>query len=56
MVSHLRDFKDPMLTMILCAPNDKENEGSLGQKGLSDDTEVDFGDMRFMVTNESLTN
>ena len=35
--------KDPLLTMILCAPNEKETKGNLGQKGLTDNTKVDFG-------------
>ena len=36
-------FKDPLLTMTLSAPNEKQDKGNLGQKGLSDDTKVDFG-------------
>ena len=36
-------FKDPLLTMILCAPNEMEDKGSLGQKGLSDNKIVGFG-------------
>ena len=35
--------KDPLLTMILCAPIEKQDKGNLGQKGLSDNTEVVFG-------------
>ena len=38
--SHL---KDPLLTMTLCAPNETKDKGNLGQKGLSDNTKVDFG-------------
>ena len=40
-------IKDSLLTMILCAPNKKQEKGNLGQKGLSDNTKVDFG-----VTND----
>ena len=36
-------LKDPLLTMTLCAPNEKQDKGNLGQKGLSDNTKVDFG-------------
>ena len=38
-----KKIKDPLLTMTLCAPNEKQNKGKLGQKGLSDNTKVDFG-------------
>ena len=31
-------LKDPLLTMTLCAPNEKQDKGNLGQKGLSDNT------------------
>ena len=33
----------PLLTMTLCAPNVKRDKGNLDQKGLSDNTKVDFG-------------
>ena len=36
-------FKDPLPTMILCAPIEKQDKGDLGQKGLSDNTKVAFG-------------
>ena len=36
-------FKDPLLTMIICAPNEKQDKGNLGQKGLSDNMKVAFG-------------
>ena len=36
-------LKDPLLTMILCAPNEKQDKENLGQKRLSDNTKVDFG-------------
>ena len=36
-------IKDPLLTMILCAPNEKQDKGNLGQKGLSDYTKADCG-------------
>ena len=37
-------LKDPLLTMILCAPNEKQNKGNnKGQTGLSDNARVDFG-------------
>ena len=36
-------LKDPLLTMILCAPIEKQDKGILGQKGLSDNTKVTFG-------------
>ena len=29
--------------MILCAPYEKQDKGHLGQKGLSDNTKLDFG-------------
>ena len=29
--------------MILCATNEKSDKGNLGQKGLSDNTKVNFG-------------
>ena len=39
-------FKDPLLTMTLCAPNEKQDKGNLGQKELSDNMKVDFGAMK----------
>ena len=36
-------FKDPLLTIILCAPIEKQDKGNLGQKGLSDNMKVAFG-------------
>ena len=36
-------IKDPSLTMILCAPIEKQDKGNVGQKGLSDNTKVTFG-------------
>ena len=36
-------LKDPLLTMILYAPNETKDKGNLGQKRLSDNTKVDFG-------------
>ena len=36
-------IKDPLLTMILCAPNEKQDKENLGQKRLSDNTKVGFG-------------
>ena len=36
-------LKDPLLAMTLCAPNVMQYKGSLGQKGLSDNTKVYFG-------------
>ena len=30
----LESIKDPLLTIILCAPNEKQDKGNLGQKGL----------------------
>ena len=36
-------IKEPLLTINLCAPNEKQDKGNLGQKGLSDNTKVDFG-------------
>ena len=39
-------FKDLLLTMILCLPNEKQDKGNLGQKGLSDNTKVDVGATR----------
>ena len=38
-----KSFKDPLLTMILCASIEKQDKGDLGQKGLSDNTKVAFG-------------
>ena len=35
-------FKDLLLTMTLCAPNEKQDKGNLGLKGLSDNTKVNF--------------
>ena len=49
-----RKLKDPLLTMALCAPNEKQDKGNLGQKGLSDNTKVDLGPRRIMVSNGSL--
>ena len=37
------DLNGPLLTMTLCAPNEKQDKGKLGQRGLSDNTKVDFG-------------
>ena len=39
----LSSFKDPLLTMILCAPIEKQDKGDLSQKGLTDNTKVTFG-------------
>ena len=36
-------LKDPLLTMILCAPIEQQDKEDLGQKGLSDNTKVAFG-------------
>ena len=36
-------LKDPLLAVILCAPNEKPDKGNLCQKGLPDNTKVDFG-------------
>ena len=41
--SFLIVVKDPLLTMILCAPIEKQDNGDLGQKGLSDNTIVALG-------------
>ena len=35
--------KDLLLTMILCAPNEKQDQRNLDQSGLSDNMKVDFG-------------
>ena len=40
--------------MTLCAPNETLDKGNLGQKGLSDNTKVDFGATKIMVSNGSL--
>ena len=37
------ELKDPLLTMTLCAPNERQDNGNLGQKRLSDNTKVDLG-------------
>ena len=42
-VAQWYNFKDPLLAMTLCAPNETLDKGNLGQKGLSDNTKVDFG-------------
>ena len=42
-ISHTSRSRDPLLTMTPCAPNEKQDKGNLGQKGLSDNTKVDFG-------------
>ena len=39
----VRQLKGPSLTITLCAPNEKHDEGNLGQKELSDNTKVHFG-------------
>ena len=39
----MKIFRDPLLTIILCALNVKQDKGNLGEKGLSDNTKVDFG-------------
>ncbi len=36
------ELKDPLLTMILCAQNEKQNKENLGPKRLLDNTKVDF--------------
>ena len=36
-------LKDPLLTMTLCVPNEKQDKGNIGQNGLSDNTKVDCG-------------
>ena len=36
-------LSDPLLTMILCAPNEKQDKENLGQKRVSDNTKVDEG-------------
>ena len=41
-IMHL-GIKDPLLTMTLCVPNEKQDKGNLGQKGLLDNTKVNFG-------------
>ena len=35
-------LKGPLLTMTLCAPNQKQDRNNLGQNGLSDNTKVEF--------------
>ena len=42
LVISIPHLKDLVLNMTLCAPNEKQDRGYLGQKGLSDDTKVDF--------------
>lgn len=36
-------FKEALSTIILSAPNEKQDKKSLGQKRLSDNAKVDFG-------------
>ena len=43
---YIRRLEDPLLTMILFAPNEKQDKENLGQKRLSDNTKVDFGAMK----------
>ena len=38
-----KTLKDPLQTMTLCAPNEKQDKGNLAQKGLSNNTKFDFG-------------
>ena len=40
--------------MTLCAPNETLYNDNLGQKGLSDNTEIDFGDTKDHGSNGSL--
>ena len=48
-------FKDPLLTMILCAPNEKQDKGNLGQKDVQIIRKLTLAPRRIMVSKFTMT-
>ena len=50
----IQSRKNQLLTMILRAPNEKQNKGNLGQKGLSDNRNSPLAPGWIMISSGSL--